>query len=261
MNWMQSFRSHRPTIAAAGAIALVATAGALIASGQVFVTAKGQAENGQYSLLPGNVYQITYDLISDDPRAVFSVTFDASDDDGKNWNVRPRSVAGDVGSNVTPGRGKKITWEIGKDVETPQFDRFRFRVTPVAGTARPTAGGGGGGAGPAARTGRLSITSTPSAAIVVVDGERRGTTPLVLPDLPEGEHKVTLQKAGYLDNQRAVQVRAGAAGDVAIQLTAVPAATATPDPGSTNAAGGGSKNKIFIALGAAGAVGGALAAS
>jgi hypothetical protein len=43
--------------------------------------------------------------------------------------------------------------------------------------------------------GTLAITSTPSGARVSVDGKSRGVTPLTLPDLPAGIHKVVLESS------------------------------------------------------------------
>lgn len=76
---------------------------------------------------------ITYDLVSSDPRAVFAVTLDASQDRGATFTVRPLTVSGDVGPGVTPGTGKRIVWESGRDVERLEIDQFRFRISAQAG--------------------------------------------------------------------------------------------------------------------------------
>jgi len=71
------------------AIAIVAAAhasGRTRSSEQVFVTPRAQAENVRFAQPRPGLIEVTYDLVSDDPRAVFSVTLDASDDDGQTWN-------------------------------------------------------------------------------------------------------------------------------------------------------------------------------
>ena len=55
-------------------------------------------------------------------------------------------------------------------------------------------------------TGRLSVTSTPEGATVVVDGQKRGVTPLVVDDLLAGRHAVTLESAAGTI-QRSVDVK------------------------------------------------------
>src|SRR5262245_33679481 len=252
----QRHQANRALIAAACVLAAIAGAAALkepsASASQVFVTPRGQADNVQFTQLAGGVVQITYDLISDDPRAVFSVTLDASDDGGQTWTLKPKSITGDVGPNVSAGRGKRILWEAGRDVETPRFDQFRFRLNPVAGRALPP---------PAtnARTGRLSIRSTPDAATVVIDGQTRGLTPLSVTDLAAGEHVLAIQKAGYLENRSTVTVRADASDTVTVSLT--PMAAPTKPVENVAGSGGGGKMKWYLLGGAGAAIAGAVAAS
>src|SRR5262245_31379942 len=92
------FRRRRTTLVVASAGALVAAAGLFGGStsgNQVFVTPKGQADNVRFSVVAGGVVQVTYDLVSDDPRATFAVNLEVSDDAGRSWNVRPKSLTGD----------------------------------------------------------------------------------------------------------------------------------------------------------------------
>jgi hypothetical protein len=49
----------------------------------VFVAPRAQAENVRVAQSRPGLIEVTYDLVSDDPRAVFSVTLDASDDGGQ----------------------------------------------------------------------------------------------------------------------------------------------------------------------------------
>jgi len=43
----------------------------------------------------------------------------------------------------------------------------------------------------------LSIVSSPTGSSVTIDDEEKGTTPLNIPDLSEGEHTITISKPGY----------------------------------------------------------------
>lgn len=107
--------------------------GAAQPTAQVFTTPKGGAENVTFEQVGGGTVHITYDLVSSDPRAVFQVTLDASQDRGATFTVRPSSVSGDVGAGVKPGTGKRIVWESGRDVERLEIDQFRFRISAQAG--------------------------------------------------------------------------------------------------------------------------------
>jgi len=95
------------------------------------------------SVVRGGVVVVSYDLVSTDPNAVFSVALEASSDGGKTYGVQPKTVKGDVGTSVRPGVGKQITWEASRDVENLEVDRYRYRVAaqivrgPVA-TQPPT---------------------------------------------------------------------------------------------------------------------------
>jgi hypothetical protein len=77
------------------------------------------------------------------------------------------------------------------------------------------------GAGPA--TGGLQITSDPVGAQVSIDGTLRGVTPLNVPELAPGAHRVTVS-SGRTSVQRTVEVSAGA---TATLLVSVPVAAPT----------------------------------
>jgi hypothetical protein len=99
----------------------------------------------------------------------------------------------------------------------------------------------------------LEVRSTPAGAAVTIDGQRRGTTPLVLNDLAPGAHRVLLSLDGYLDNASEVTTRAGDTERVERTLTraaAQPAAAAAPAKGGS---------KLPWILGGAAAVGGGVA--
>jgi hypothetical protein len=104
-----------------------------LATTQTFVTPRGEAQNVRFELREEGIVQIDYDLISTDPRAVFFVRLEISEDAGTTFEGRPLSVTGDVGNGVTAGTGKRIVWNSGKDVERVIIDRIRFRIVATGG--------------------------------------------------------------------------------------------------------------------------------
>lgn len=121
-------KRHAPWLLA---LAVYALAPSVFA--QTFVTPKGEAQNVRFEQREEGIVHILYDLSSSDPLAVFSVRVEASSDGGVTFGLRPQSAAGDVGNGVTPGVGKRIVWDAGKDIERVQFDRFRFRIVATGG--------------------------------------------------------------------------------------------------------------------------------
>jgi hypothetical protein len=113
---------------------------------QTFVTPKGEAQNVRFEQRDSGVVEIFYDLISSDARAVYNVVVEGSQDNGASWGMRPKTMTGDVGPGVTPGAGKKIVWDSGKDMERIQFNSLRFRMVatggPLAANAKPAATAG-----------------------------------------------------------------------------------------------------------------------
>jgi hypothetical protein len=75
-------------------------------------------------------------------------------------------------------------------------------------------------------TGRLSVASTPAGATVVLDGARRGVTPIELSGLAPGDHAITVGDGGTAVSQR-VSVPAGGLASLVVPL-AQPQAGAAP---------------------------------
>ena len=119
-------RRHAPWVLALAVYALNPSVFA-----QTFVTPKGEAQNVRFEQREEGIVHIFYDLISSDPRAVFSVRVEASSDAGATFGMRPQSATGDVGNGVTPGTGKRIVWDAGKDVERVQLDRHHDQHRPL----------------------------------------------------------------------------------------------------------------------------------
>jgi serine/threonine-protein kinase len=108
---------------------------------------------------------------------------------------------------------------------------LRDRGGPDAGTA--AAGGQGDDPAqarpaPAARA-QLQISSRPAGAVVQVDGEPRGKTPLMVRIVP-GPHQVLVALAGHVTVSEKLTLTAGGQRDLSYDLAAAPAAPA-PDSG------------------------------
>jgi hypothetical protein len=71
---------------------------------------------------------------------------------------------------------------------------------------------------PLSTTGALVIDSRPPGATVFVDGRRVGTTPMSLPDLSPGTHRIRLEMAGFSPWVTTANVQAGARMRVAASL-------------------------------------------
>jgi len=90
------------------------------------------------------------------------------------------------------------------DVPPPQTDVTTATPTPAA-TPEPSPA-----ATPvvkAAPTGRLVIQSTPSGALVTVDGQRAGETPVTL-TVPLGRHEIQVARSGYVPKTDRVELTA-----------------------------------------------------
>lgn len=71
--------------------------------------------------------EITYD-VEDADGDLLEITVEASDDDGETYTIIPQSLTGDVGGDITPGAGKLIVWNVGKDLPDTNADNFKVRV-------------------------------------------------------------------------------------------------------------------------------------
>lgn len=103
---------------------------------------------------------------------------------------------------------------------------LELRLTAAAATApKPAAAAPGAGPASAARdragatTGALVIESRPPGATVMVDGQNRGVTPLVIEALAPGDYRVSLSLAGYQPFATTVRVVAGERARAAASLS------------------------------------------
>ncbi|HID30361.1 MAG TPA: hypothetical protein EYP19_10200 [Desulfobacterales bacterium] len=70
---------------------------------------------------------VSYDLHGSEE--IYTITLKGSSDGGRRFDIVPKTVSGDVGDKVSPGKGKQMVWEALKDVEQLSGDRFVFAVT------------------------------------------------------------------------------------------------------------------------------------
>lgn len=223
MRYRQRHQTHvsKPYLAALGILLSGLSLGAAVGAGHQQLQPTGQAENVRIEAANGAV-TIRYDLTTDDLRAVFSIAVEVSKDGGKTFDVRPLSVSGDVGPNVRAGLGKRIEWDIAKDLPGASADQLRARINVVGAMI----------AAPAARpTGVLVVSTDPSGATVTVDGQQRGVSPLTIADLQPGVHRIVIGKPGYLENSSEIDVAPGGPTNFQKSLTSAQGSqTATAAP-------------------------------
>jgi PKD repeat protein len=85
-----------------------------------------------------------------------------------------------------------------------------FTTSPLL--AAPPAGAGAAGT--------VSVTSDPAGAAVYVDGDFVGRTPVSVPRLSAGDHRVRVVKDGYLENARLIKVTSNRTDALRVRLTA-----------------------------------------
>jgi hypothetical protein len=62
----------------------------------------------------GETISVRYDL-SGAYGKKFKIVISLSDDNGRTFTIKPQTVRGDVGKNITPGRNKEIFWQVKAD--------------------------------------------------------------------------------------------------------------------------------------------------
>lgn len=190
---------------------------------------------------------ILYDLVASDAKTAVMVSLEAAPAQGEVFTIKPVATDGDVGSAVSPGTGKRIVWDAGKDVEDIQLDKFAYRVvaTPAYDTVPELLRG----------YGTLTVISSPDGAQIAIDGKPIGLAPLAIRNLAQGRHRVTATLPGFSDANSQVLIADGEAARVELPLVRA----ASPGE-SQNARKGSGAKWIAIGGGAAAAAGIAVAA-
>jgi hypothetical protein len=122
--------------------------------GQALQAATGSSQNGGFIVdtrdgpivnnvsaaqrLGVKLVDITYDLTAVGWSGL-TVSLEVSNDGGATWNVPVVTASGAIGSNVAPGTGKTIVWDVGADWPRSYSSQMRFRVTADNGVT-PLAG-------------------------------------------------------------------------------------------------------------------------
>lgn len=73
-----------------------------------------------------------------------------------------------------------------------------------------------------AAVGGIAVRTTPSGAIVYLDGSRVGVTPMRLSDVPTGLHEVRVVFPGYSDGMANVEILPSATQKLVLDLTPLP---------------------------------------
>jgi hypothetical protein len=80
-----------------------------------------------------------------------------------------------------------------------------------------------------ARTGRITVRSTPAGARVLVDGRDAGRTPTTVRNLARGTHTVRIARDGYTAQERRVSITASQPNpSLSVRLPRAPAPPPTP---------------------------------
>jgi hypothetical protein len=127
----------------------------------------------------------------------------------------PRAPAAPASAPAKPAPA-----QAGSERRAAQMARQASR--PSSATTRPSGDGRVPSRAPAATTGSLVVDSRPLGAQVSVDGQVMGTTPLTLPDVQPGAHRIVLEIPGFNRWITMVQVTAGSRMRVAASLEQVP---------------------------------------
>lgn len=70
---------------------------------------------------------ISYDIVGGEGQT-FEVTLLVSPDGGQNYTIIPRTLTGDIGGNVSGGRGKMIIWDVLSDIRRLEGQTYVFKV-------------------------------------------------------------------------------------------------------------------------------------
>ena len=92
-----------------------------------FLTLSAQQVTNMLVTQEGDNVVITYDILSTQPGQTFNIKVECSADDGKNFDIIPKSISGDLKS-VTSGIGKRIIWDVLSEREALVGDHFIFQL-------------------------------------------------------------------------------------------------------------------------------------
>lgn len=103
---------------------------------------------------------VTYDLAGKSNH-VYQVSIYCSQDGGTTWGNPLQKVSGDVGNNIKPGTGKKITWDVLKEMDNLIGDiKFKVEATPLSNCHSFTVTHKAGGVAPVTKTVTYGVVET-----------------------------------------------------------------------------------------------------
>jgi hypothetical protein len=121
------------------------------------------------------------------------------------------------GKDISIPKGTEITAYINGDM---RLDIAKFQPAPPNGVATQNAAGGSGDNSNAVST-KLQVESEPDGADIEVDGNFVGNTPSDV-QVTDGEHTVSVKKAGFKDWERKLKVSSGSSVHLKAELEAIP---------------------------------------
>jgi len=117
------------------------------------------------------------------------------------------------GKDISIPKGTEITAYVNGDTK---LDIAKFQPAVPTGPAQGATAGGSSG-NPSAASAKLHVESDPPGADIEVDGSFVGNTPSDV-QVAEGEHAVTVKKAGFKDWERKVKVSGGSSVNLNSEL-------------------------------------------
>ncbi|MFH0765351.1 MAG: formylglycine-generating enzyme family protein, partial [Calditrichota bacterium] len=94
-------------------------------------------ENVRWSVTADDKIIVEYDLVGN---GTYEVTLSVSTDNGVTFHLQPRALTGDIGAKVEGGRGKRIVWDVFRDLKRLSGD-VAVKVNAVSGNAGATGSG------------------------------------------------------------------------------------------------------------------------
>ena len=122
----------------------------------------------------------------------------------------------DYTGTLTVPAGKTTVLDITLVAEQGTYTTTTLYPQPPQGTVPVMATPASAGTATVPATGSLTVRSEPAGANVYLDGEKEGTTPVTIPDIAAGTHRLLLTLPGYGDTTQTVTIAAGVPADVTV---------------------------------------------
>jgi PEGA domain-containing protein len=120
------------------------------------------------------------------------------------------------GKDISIPKGTEMTAYVNGDMK---LDIAKFQ--PAASSPPAGASAAASGSAPDPTSARIQLDSAPAGADIEIDGSFVGNTPSEV-RIAEGDHTITVKKAGFKDWERKLKVTAGSSVNLSAQLEAAP---------------------------------------